>query len=157
MIGRSRDGDATSKPSLRDPRQRLGGTTGAIWSGKMAGSGGSLPVVSRATFNRARFCLSPPAVAYHGPKQDDAHSQLTPARSLVSDDQRVKVKLRLGWSVVEYEGSEAYLRSEIPNLLEALDGLKANRLPFYPEPASTKDLADAMDAKERSGFHERNG
>jgi hypothetical protein len=45
--------------------------------------------------------------------------------------------------VVEYEGSETFLRSEIPKLLEAMVGFKANRT--YPDLASAKELADLVD------------
>jgi hypothetical protein len=69
------------------------------------------------------------------------------ARSFVSDDQRVKVRLQLGYCEVEYEGSETFLRSEIPKLLEAMDGFKANRP--YPDLADAKDLANLVDEIKR--------
>jgi hypothetical protein len=43
----------------------------------------------------------------------------------MSEDQNVKCKLQLGRSVLEYEGSESFLRSEIPKLLDKMGGLKA--------------------------------
>ena len=63
----------------------------------------------------------------------------------MSEDQRVKVKLQLGRSVVEYEGSETFLRSEIPKLLDKLDGLKASDVSVV-QPQSVRELDNMIDA-----------
>jgi hypothetical protein len=58
-----------------------------------------------------------------------------------------KIRIRVGNIEVEYEGTEAYLKADLPNLIESLAGLPLGEEPVAEEEEELPDASDPTNKK----------